>query len=389
MQFFQNIWRPRQLVVLFIHLDKDQKTYSAIPSGKQENAVLLAQHSFESIEELVKKFGTSTAYWVHILGSGVLTRVVDRTSGFKEDLIINGEKDNFLFNSFTDGESSAVSFVRNQAIEQELTLLDKLKAHVLNISIGPIPIFQSLDDTESYFGEFVLKKQNGKIISCLRNEQIGNRTFRGMSVNDQQLIAYSLGELNKQKTDEFDFGLSDDQVRSRLEEFQQHKRFNTLGVTGVLIVLLIAIGNYFYINSLNSNVAQLEADLALSNDNLSLLDRLDQEKKRKEQLIENSGFLGNNYISFYLDKIGQSVPATIHLKTMYVFPLSEKLKEKRKVVVDTKRVEIEGVTANSVVLDDWIEKMNRFDWVESVEVLNYTKVTEQQAQFKLFMILTK
>ena len=48
-----------------------------------------------------------------------------------------------------------------------------------------------------------------------------------------------------------------------------------------------------------------------------------------------------------------------------------------------------GYTPNSQVLDDWMEKMNRYEWVESVELLNYLESTNSKAEFKLLISFSK
>lgn len=125
----------------------------------------------------------------------------------------------------------------------------------------------------------------------------------------------------------------------------------------------------------------------LNNENLALLERLRQEKTRKEQLILSSGINASEFISFYIDRIGESVPGSISLKEVQVFPLKEKLKEKKKVEIQQEVIEIIGYTPGSEVLDNWMEKVNRFEWVKSVELINYLKSENVNAEFKLLITL--
>src|SRR5690606_10658990 len=143
---------------------------------------------------------------------------------------------------------------------------------------------------------------------------------------------------------------------ARITEFKEYRKFKMLGIAGVSLILVLLVGNYFYLNSLNQEVADKEAELALNNSNLTILSQLEQEEIRKQQLLLTSGVAANHFVSFYLDKIGESVPKEIRLSEMIVFPLKEKLKDKRKVDVDQKKIEISGWTSDNVVLDDWIEQ---------------------------------
>ena len=120
---------------------------------------------------------------------------------------------------------------------------------------------------------------------------------------------------------------------------------------------------------------------------MSILEKLGQEEIRKQQLVLNSGVVTNNFISFYLDEIGKAVPKDIRLSEMYVFPVIEKLKEKRKVEIDQSKIEILGWTKSNTVLDDWIESIDRQDWVKSVELMNYQKLSNDESSFKMIVFL--
>lgn len=390
MVLFQNSWGPKKVVVIFVQLNKEGNSYFAVLTGSNHSIGKNEVQQFDGIEEITKFHGNSKAYWLNIVGNGVISRLVDRATGYKDDIIINGDKDEFLFSSYTDGERSVVSFVRKNTIEQILETLQKLKAHLINISCGSVTIFQLLEENDTISLDYIISKKNNFIESFTRNEDKSENTlFKDEFVTEKQVIASAICTYLLHPIEGFDFCWATEEQKKTRDEYRQHRKFNVLGVTSLVGILVFVLVNYFYVNHLNDQIVQLETDLSMSNDNLSLLDQLEQEKMRKEQLIETSGFLGNKFISFYLDKIGKSVPATIYLKNMVVFPAEEKLKEKRKVTVDTKKIEIEGLTNSSVVFDDWIEKMDRFAWVKSVEVMNYTKINESQAEFKLIMLLSK
>ncbi len=377
------------MVVVFLHLRKEGNLLTAC-QYKKDGTAMQSLETFESVQALLKKFGNSKAYWLQVEGSGVLSRLVDRASGYKDDLIINGDKDDFYFSSITDGEKSIVSFVRKNTVSAIEEAFKEAKVHLLGLSCGIVPSVMAVGASGLLKGEFEVELRNEKILRFERKEHVKEQVIcndRYMSPQDVTgegiLGSFNAGNMV------VDFCWTYELVKTAKEEYVQHKRFNVIGVGSIFCVFLIVLVNYFYINQLNQEVAELEQELSLSNNNLSLLGQLEQERTRKEQLVETSGFTGNNFISYYLDKIGQSVPNSITLTTMDVFPLVEKLKEKQKVSVDTKKVQLSGLTASSVVLDDWIEKMNRFSWVKTIEVVNYSKISDAQAEFDLLLTLSK
>ena len=159
-----------------------------------------------------------------------------------------------------------------------------------------------------------------------------------------------------------------EEAEASSENYRQFSQFKWYGVSIIGAILLSLIINYFYQNHLNQRIAELELDLSIHNQNLSMLDLLKQEKTRKEQLVLSAGVNANNFLSFYLDQLGKSVPGAITLNEMTVFPVKGKLKNKRKVEVDQQVIQIMGMTRGNEVLDDWMEQMNRFEWVKKCGV---------------------
>lgn len=385
MSRFSEIWKPRSLVVVLANISKEGISFYAQKPTIRNSGELLDMRYFASVSEIVKHFGNSQAYWLHVQGSGILTRLVDRPEGYHEDLIVSGDKTDFFFSSYTDGERSLVSFFRKKVVDEVVNEFGREKAHLFSCSSGPIPELLDLieGNISSSASDYLIELKQGKLISLTKREE------HTIFSQQNSKIASAILNLFLSPNEHFNFSSKNDIGANALENFSQQKKFQILGLASVFFILFLLIGNYFYTNSLNQSIVQLEEELALNNGNLSLMDELKGERARKHQLVENSGFLGNNYISFYLDKIGKSVPSMIDLDQLYVFPLEEKLKEKRKVTVQKQRVEINGITVNNAILDDWIEKLNRFEWVERVELLHYMNEADNKAVFKILVILNK
>jgi Tfp pilus assembly protein PilN len=385
MSRFSEIWKPRSLVVVLAIISKEGISFYAQKPTIRNAGEPLDMRYFASVSEIVKHFGNSQAYWLHVQGSGILTRLVDRPEGYHEDLIVSGDKTDFFFSSYTDGERSLVSFFRKKVVEEVVKEFGREKAHLFSCSSGPIPELIDLVEGKisTNSSDYIIELKQGKLISLTKREE------HTIFSQQNSKIASAILNLFLSPNEHFNFSSKNDIGANALENFSQQKKFQILGLVSVFFILFLLIGNYFYTNSLNQSIVQLEEELALNNGNLSLMDELKGERTRKHQLVENSGFLGNNYISFYLDKIGKSVPSMIDLDQLYVFPLEEKLKEKRKVTVQKQRVEINGITVNNAILDDWIEKLNRFEWVERVELLHYMNEADNKAVFKILVILNK
>lgn len=353
----------------------EQGTYTFSGVKVSINSAVGACTSYSSIEELVKGLGKHNPYVIHVVGFGVLTRLIDFVPNFKESLIVAGNQDEFLFNSYETQGKLSVSFIRKSLLSSIFEELEKLKVFLFGIHIGPIPLLGMHINHFAWKGEFDILVENEKILKLEKGtntETIENKVLKSVSF-----------EPYFSQSDHYVQALEIEALQIASQNYKEYKRFVFLGVGILAFFLITLIGNYFYVGNLNQKVAEMETQISSFGENLSLIAGMNEEKTRKSILIDNSGLQTKRLISFYLDKVGETVPERIQLLKMEVFPLMEPLKPKRKVDVDHSKIEIVGETLSSKILDDWMETMEDFEWVKGVELINYYKENEQSSTFQI------
>ncbi len=383
MSRWKEIWQPKTYLLIQVHLASNSFDLSGqrVTKGKAKGQIL----ETNSLEEIVKHFGKYTPIRIHVTGTGVLTRLTDFIQGYKEQLIVNGDKDDFYFTSYHDESKILVSFFRKNLIETLIQSIEEQKLFLLSITSGLVPFLVSSSSNELITFDYNLQLSEGKLLKLERNDFPVERTIlSGVFYTYSELLCLSLSSLTTKDLDQFQQGLIHENYTKNYDEFIQYRQFRFFGVSLVFIILLSLLGNYFYLNQLNQEIADLEVELTLHNDNLALLNKLKQEQTRKELLIENSGVFQKHFITFYLDKIIGTVPGTISIQEANLFPTKEALKEKRKIEFDNQSLTILGTTPTSEILEEWMQKMNRFSWVKSVELINYLK-DNQEASFNLLI----
>lgn len=385
---FRHIWRPRKVVLVFLRVTEQQREYRAVKCRMKDiSPEQIAQATqFDTVEDIVKYFGKSVPYHLHVNGGGVLSRKIGNVPDFAGELIINGDRDDFFFCVYEDDQAMAASFFRRTLIEQELTWFTEQRLHLLGITAGYVPLYALGDDISIRLGYHVAK-ENGRISDFSRSEKETNRAvFNGNTVDGEQLLCaavirlYLFPDAHWHLPDTARFAAAQ-------ENYRQFNQFNRTGIIMIGGIFLLLTGNYFYTNYLNSGIAQLELDLSVSNESLSMLNRLEDEKTRKEQLVLSAGVNSPRFLAYYLDEIGRTVPAQINLQDLQVFPLEGKMKNKQKVEVQKQIIRIAGSTPGNEVLDDWIERIDRFEWVQAVELMNYMKTEGDRSDFLLVITL--
>lgn len=376
MNWYQKIWKPKTIIIVFFEFNTQGVRYSAIKKSVISKKDATSPMNFDSLDDVIKHFGQNTPYFFHVLGKGVLSRKIELTKNFKNNLIINGNSEDFIFSSFHGLNHIASSFFRKVLIEDELSKSSKaIEIDLLGINCGEAILFTLLGNQRIELNT-ILEKREGEIVVFSKNPNpIDNCVYQGQRVTAVELTSKAIIDHLIQKNDSY--SSSNNEVdKTSFENYAQKTQFKVFGLVILSTIFTSLLINYFYQNILNSQIAQLELELSVSNENLSMLDRLEQEKYRKEKLIINAGVNSTKFLSFYLNEIAKTVPSEIQLVDLDLFPLSGKLKNKRKIEVNQHQIIIQGVTQGNIAMDDWMERMDRFDWVKSVELINYMNNSE-------------
>lgn len=371
---------PKKVVLLSVINSQEGYAlhYTFLQKGKPSSATF----EVSDLAELIKKTGKQHPFIIHFSGFGVLTRIVENAPNYKESLIVTGNEEDFYFNSISTKGTIGVSFIRKNLIEGILTDLNNQKCFVFGVYLGPIPVISDLSENQTIQVDFDITLKNGTLT------QLEKATTSNYNSLDHRYVS-AFNTICFNELENLSQGLSAEVITQTKTNFREFKRFVKLGISLLSFFLIALVGNYFYVNHLNQKAAEMEAEIASFGDNLSLMERFTQEKQRKLILIDNSGIQTSKYISAYLDEIGASVPNNIELSKLISFPLTEPLKPKRKVEVQNDKIELFGFTKNSKILDDWIEVLQKKPWVSSVEMINYTRLDDNQSTFHFILKLTK
>ncbi len=366
-----DIWKPNDLIIVILRINGEDKHYSAYKSRSDSQELQI----FENLDAIIKHFGNSSPYHVHVIGSGVINRQVEYSEDFKRSLILNADPDEFMFTHYTDSSTIIASFFRIDKINEELEYFSINNLHLLGVSSGVIPAIISSQNV-NFNNEYIIQRSDGHIHSFQQNpnsEKISDFTLI------QGLLNHYLNEDWQSKDEAFELN----HLIENTNNYKDFKKFKLMGLGALSFILVLLVANYFYQNSLNNQVAQLESDLSLSASNLGMLDQLTQEQQRKEQIILSAGINSKRFFAFYLDEIGASVPGEIKLSSLELFPLTNKLRDKEKVEIDHHTIDISGLSNDNIVLDNWMEELDKKEWVSSIELLNYSKGNAKMSNFRI------
>ena len=146
--------------------------------------------------------------------------------------------------------------------------------------------------------------------------------------------------------------------------------------------------NYMFYNKNNKKLNQLTFSYNQNRELLKKLDTLKNEFLIKEQYFVNSGFLDASRLSYFADRIANSLPKNIKLSGMDIIPLNTKIKDEKPIGFSMNSINIIGTVNQSIVLNNWVKKLKKFDWVRNVNIVEYNQeIAETPANFEIVIDL--
>ncbi len=214
---------------------------------------------------------------------------------------------------------------------------------------------------------------------------------RPVKLGDQQvaheLIApVAIGATFFNPTEQIVWADNDTVFQFNKEEARQKNIFMRFGMAMLIFFLVLLFGNYVYLGQLNQTIVDNATYLDDYQEQLGEISTLEDEKNRKERLLQSSGLLNRNFLSYYLMEIGNSVPAAISLDNINVRPISGEIKKRKKIDFQEHKLFVSGRSSTSQILSNWIAEIEDYEWLTKVEILNYA-YTKNEGVFELEMIV--
>jgi Tfp pilus assembly protein PilN len=118
-------------------------------------------------------------------------------------------------------------------------------------------------------------------------------------------------------------------------------------------------------------VNNLKESIQLYRNQFQKVKELQIEVDKKKNSIENLSKKSNSTVSFFLDKLGESIPKSILLKDIQFQPLLLKIKKDKKAIFDQNKMVISGTSSNGNEFTKWLQFLEAKPWVKSTSIIDY------------------
>lgn len=371
-------------VFVFINPDSSYRI-SVCNLKKSKKSVFIQKYASDlnSLTELNKYCNTKTPIVLCLDGKGIIHKSapvsldLDKTEAVHK-IFPNANASDFMItiDKITDS-NSMLSLARNEVISEVVSKLpDGL--FVIEYILGPMAINQILplllhNNSVLKCDTYSLKISNNKIAE-IEKVDLGNNkiifNIGGENIPDNVIIAFSAA-FRYFTGNEESVCYKADECSSN--DFFYKRIFTYSGWIALFVIFFILLANFIVFDNYRQRQSELSSRLSVNQDLLKQIDTLKNELSVKQIFIEKNGLLSFSKQSFYADRIASSIPDNVNLSLMKQCPLKTKLIDQIQPDIQNDVILIEGESKNSVRLNEWINKLSLENWIEQVDVTNYSQ----------------
>ncbi|MEM8910063.1 MAG: hypothetical protein AAGD05_19590, partial [Bacteroidota bacterium] len=169
---------------------------------------------------------------------------------------------------------------------------------------------------------------------------------------------------------------------------QLYKKARLGIVVGFLILLLANTFAYYQFKDQNR---ALQTGLFYKRSQLSELDSLRQHLEQQQRFMQESQLNQYSKASYYADQIGASLPEGIQLTALEIYPAKVKTRQEKETdwtQYAANQIKVKGQCKSSLQYNEWINRLTAFDWVQSVNHLNYRDLSQDLGSFESLINLS-
>lgn len=373
--------------VIGISLKNEIYSYNLI-TIYYKNSILRIENflALDTFEECLSSLNKDFPVLLYIENENVLNKVSENNENYKRKLIFNAEIKDFYFYEYIQDNKIFTSVVRKKIINNYISEIKKINRFVIHVSIGPFV----LANLTSFISDKILRTENylvdiksEKIISFKKHEESGLFQYE---INGDILSQKELGLF----ASFIDFKNQNSNIVNDVSFLSENKieyKYKTLIKKVGLIMLIVILSTLFLSHFLSVNY---ESEFRRKNIEYQLTQQisneyevLKKEKSLKEVILRKSGIVNSNFITKYINDIGNSINKNIFLKSINTFPLKKKIRENEEVELESNIIIIEGETVNDNSFNLWTISIEAFTWVKKVNILEYSL---EEGKIKKFVI---
>ena len=384
--------KPKRVTSIGIYILPDRSyLYSILIAEIARGRIIVKnkEKGISDINDIINKIPKDTHVCISIDGKGVIHKKTSSDVNSNSNELLQqvfpkaSNIDFFVQFESVNENNSFISVIRKDSLKDILKVLILENIPVAFVNLGPFSIkniskYIFEEGTDYYFNGFKFIVKDGVILNIEKNEkselvsEITIRTETGFEVfSSENFVDYSVAIDFFVKSEEIVPIV--DELKPLLNDFRFKRLFKIAGAFAIIFFLVILMGNFILFDNYNSRMNNLSTVVMSDKGLVKQIDSLQQKLKDQDAFIIEKGLTSSFHFSFYADRLAGSLPYGISLLELSINGLTKSIKDGYEPEFDRGGISITGQTSNSKILNSWIEKISKYNWIKSVTILSYNK----------------
>ncbi len=343
----------------------------------------------DSFEVLCSVISRKLPVFLNGNGEGVSVKKINDPKNYLSSILFNANPEDFYISEQFLETQLWVGLCRKTRVNDLLETFSKAGYSILGMNIGPMALFRLLafkpDVLASDFHRFELNSAsqieaivptttfNGTLKIHIQKEVVPTNVIGSFGV--------ALGFFTQQKSD-----LAPTHFEAISKEFTYKRIFEKFGVivlVGFLISLLVSFVAIDYYAKAYQEVSYEKQLYARQYQKMLALEK---DKANKKAILVNSGLNETNFLSYYAHELIASVPESVSLKELSIFPVTQKITKGEAFSIDNNHILITGNALDNTGFSKWVLALQNKKWTDKVEIISMES-EENRSSFKLKIAL--
>ncbi len=367
---------------------KEQYHYLEVLKKKGE-LYLVKTEQFSDLRELPKSHKRNTPLFLSINTPKVLVKLARGTQTENPEALVhttfpNLDLDNFYYEIAQLSSHPIVTISKKEYVDGIVKKLEELGLDIFHFSLGISAMAHSIpfmEDKVVALSNFQMALENGTIreISHIEPSAPQDYLVNGLKLTSSSLLGFShiLGHLggNVHATN---FIKANGQYQSR---FKNRRVFGYGLRVSLSFFILLLLANFLVFDHYHTEVNRLSSELTLDSSQKENLIQLENRVKTKKERVETLKAVSSSKSTFYLDRIAKSIPQHILLDRINYCPLDKPVRDSKPILLRENTILISGISKDDAEFSKWLEHLEKWDWISSVETLDYDFVSTNVSNF--------
>ncbi len=342
-----------------------------------------------SMEEIGLSIPKDRPVSVCINTANVLSKSMGNASSDHPDSIVdqafpNLDLGNFYYEVLQLRSSPIVTIAKKEVVDKIIGHIADLKLQVAHFSLGVSDLGNMLAYFKSgsiYTAAHRIHLDNGLISGTNPSETRESMIYdlNGLQLHNAFVLPFSavLGHLN-QRIPHTNYT----EVLQKLKwEFKNRRIFGQVAKFSLTFLLTLLLANFLVYQFFHEKVEDLNVAMAATSSQKEELGLLDATVQRKQERAEALGTSSNSRATYYLDRLAQRIPSSVLLNGMTYQPLTKPVRDEKPIVPLDGQLQVSGIAKDTDDFSSWIEELEKYSWIYSVETLDFDYMTKNTSSF--------